>query len=143
MAKAAGRGPIIIFTADRRLSEPNWIQDYFPGVWQTALGMYPPLSTRIAQLHKATDREVSVFPFPVPRDMNDLFFGAGWHTPRLYIKPEFLKNISTFAWSDRNHVRQGLECLSSDLETGRWQQQYRGLDQRQEIDFGYRFLVAV
>ena len=143
MARTVGKGPIIALTADRRQSESNWIKDYFPGVWDTGLRMYPPLQTRVAQLHRATGKQIKVESFPIPYDMQDHFFGAGWRTPWLYTHTGFLQNISTFIWSDRCHVSEGVARLSSDLASGKWYKQYANIESRTDLDFGYKFLIAV
>ncbi len=143
MARTVGKGPIITLTADRRQSESNWIRDYFPGVWETAIKMYPPLQMRIAQLCRATGKQIHIESFHIPYNIKDLFFGAGWRTPRLYTQTGFLQNISAFIWSERRHVSEGMARLSSDLESGKWCKQYANFESRADLDFGYKFLIAV
>jgi hypothetical protein len=48
--------------------------------------------------------------------------------------------MSGFALADPGDVRRGIERLSNDLKSGKWDETYSDLRRQLNFDAGYRFL---
>lgn len=83
-----------------------------------------------------------VHPVPVPHDCVDGFAAAYWRRPRAYLDPRVRAGISLFAQAHPAALRPGLDRLAADLESGRWQRRHQDLLRHEELDLGYRLLVA-
>ena len=142
MNRVAGDGPLIFFTFDYRQIDRLWLGDYFPALWEDAVQSLPPLEDIASKIKAVTSRSVEITPFLLPPDLVDMFLAAGWQQPQVYLDPAVRAGMSIFQLSDTSGVEQGLDRLRSDLEHGRWDQQYGSLRSLHEIDAGYRFLRA-
>ncbi len=81
-------------------------------------------------------------PIPIPHDCADGFLGAFWARPEAYLDPAVRAGMSTLAAADPKVVATGLARLAADLDSGEWDARFgrlRGLD---ELDLGYRLVVA-
>jgi hypothetical protein len=79
---------------------------------------------------------------PVPHDCRDGFYTAYWRRPVAYLDPEVRAGISVLASRTPEETAPGLERLQADLESGAWAEQHADLLEREELDLGYRLLVA-
>jgi hypothetical protein len=79
---------------------------------------------------------------PIPHDCVDGFFHAYWRRPEAYLDPEVRAGISAFALLAPEQVEDGLARLSADLGSGAWQRRNAALLELDELDLGYRLLVA-
>ena len=75
-------------------------------------------------------------------DCTDGFMGAFWRRPESYLDPSVRAGISTFPRLDQSVVRAGLEVLLQELQSGRWAERNRNLLDLEELDLGYRLVVA-
>ncbi|MBW4636238.1 MAG: methyltransferase domain-containing protein [Iphinoe sp. HA4291-MV1] len=132
---------IVLLTFDIRFAEKIWLYDYFPFLWEDAL-RFLPLNELINLIKANTKRYVEAIPFLLPYDLSDLFAGAAWRRPELYIQPEVRAGISSFALADQSLVKQGVKTLTADLNSGKWDVKYGNIRQLTEMDIGYRFLRA-
>ena len=119
---------VVIFTFDPDFFETAWIWDYVP---IEADG--PSLELRAEALG------AEVRPVPVPHDCRDGFFHAFWRRPRAYLDPVVRANISIFAKVDAD---EGIERLRADLDSGEWERKHGHVLALDELDCGYRLLVA-
>jgi ubiquinone/menaquinone biosynthesis C-methylase UbiE len=142
MARVAGSGTILIFTFDPRACDRPWMADYFPSIWDRAFEVFPPLSEIVSLLEAVTHRRAEIKLFLLPHDVTDLFFGAGWRRPEIYLKEEIRANMSAFALADPEAVKVGITRLSSDLASGEWRRQHGAILGTDMLDVGYRFLKA-
>lgn len=86
---------------------------------------------------------VEVTPVPIPSDCVDGFLGAFWARPAAYLDPTVRAGISSFMREElAQAVKAGLERLSADLASGRWEARYGGLRAADALDVGYRLVVA-
>jgi ubiquinone/menaquinone biosynthesis C-methylase UbiE len=143
MARICSTGPIVWFTFDPRQSEYPWFNDYFPGIWQNAFEIVPPLEDVCSLLETRTRRHVDVTPWSVPHNLQDCFMAAGWRTPEMYLDPEVRACISAFAVARPGTLEDGLLRLQHDVTNGTWKTRYGCLLERETVDWGYRFLKAV
>ncbi len=111
--------------------EPFWLtRDYFPEIIAMDRKIFP----RLQQLGDCFARVA------IPADCQDGFFAAYWKRPEAYLDKRVRDCMSTFARI--KNLDKGLKRLAQDLESGAWQQRNSDLMQRQELDAGYRLLIA-
>jgi hypothetical protein len=67
---------------------------------------------------------------------------AYWRRPEAYLDPIVRANISVFSLVPAGAVAAMVAALSADLESGAWAERHAGLLEREELDLGYRVLVA-
>ena len=127
----------VIFTWDPTHLARFWFtRDYLPEAVALDAG-FATLEATLTLLGAAT-----VEPIPVPHDCRDGFFAAYWRRPEAYLDPDVRAGISGFGILEENVVERALELLAEDLESGEWyrrNEQLLGLD---ELDLGYRLVVA-
>jgi hypothetical protein len=83
-----------------------------------------------------------VIPLLVPRDMQDGVLGAYWCRPEAYLEPAVRANCSGLALADPAVVARGVAALEADLASGEWERRHADLAELDEIDLGYRLVVA-
>jgi len=142
MARVCGTGPIVWLTFDPREASRPWLADYFPAIWDGAFSVFPPIADVCEKMAEATGRNVEAIPFLVPWDLEDCFMAAGWRRPQMYLDHEVRACMSAFALADGDTVNHGLQQLTSDLQTGKWNSTYSDLVSQDVVDWGYRFLKA-
>lgn len=79
---------------------------------------------------------------PVPADCRDGFFAAYWKRPEAYLDADVRRSISALALLDDAVLASGLARLADDLASGAWADRNQDLLARDEMDFGYRLVVA-
>jgi hypothetical protein len=129
---------IVIFTWDPTVFQTFWlVSEYLPQA--AALD-----DARAVPVHRLTALlgETRVEPVPVPHDCTDGFAAAFWRRPEAYLDPRIRSGISMLAQTGDEALQPGLDRLASDLRSGRWHERYRDLLEREDLDAGYRLLVA-
>lgn len=81
-------------------------------------------------------------PVPIPHDCRDGFMHAYWRRPHAYLDPQVRAGISVFRLLDPNEVESAMAKLAADLESGEWQRRNGELLDLDELDLGYRLVVA-
>jgi SAM-dependent methyltransferase len=112
------------------------VRDYLP----EAAGrdaQLPTLATVLENLASTTTE-----PLPVPADCTDGFFGAYWRRPHAYLDPIVRGAISGLALLDGSVVAAAMKRLESDLASGEWLARYSELKALEDVDLGYRLVVA-
>jgi len=142
MARICRAGPIVWFTLDPRREELPWLRNYFPELHEQGLKVFRPLEEVCHLLEARAKRQITAIPWPVPNDLQDCFWAAGWRRPEMYLDPEIRASISLFALADPAALADGLSMLERDLADGTWRAKYGAILQRQAIDWGYRLLIA-
>jgi SAM-dependent methyltransferase len=79
---------------------------------------------------------------PIPHDCRDGFFHAYWRRPEAYLDPEVRRAISIFQLLPAGEVERAIAALRADLESGEWHRRHADLLDRDELDLGYRLIVA-
>jgi SAM-dependent methyltransferase len=128
------RGPVVILTFDPA-HRGCWLTDYLPALVALDEQQMPPLSFYGEHLG-----EVEIAPVPVPRDCSDSFLYAFWARPQAYLDPRLRRGSSSF-WAIPD-VGAGLARLEADLASGKWSRLHAGLADLNELDCGYRLIVA-
>jgi SAM-dependent methyltransferase len=128
---------LVIFTWDHQVTGAFWLVDYIPAILEFDSRIEVPIAW-LCETLKTTD----VRPVPVPHDCVDGFLGAFWRRPEMYLDPAVRAGISTLSRIDQSAVKAGLELLLEDLQSGAWLERYGYLMELEELDVGYRLLVA-
>lgn len=128
------RSRIVILTWDPE-APGFWLTDYFPEILAIDQRIFPSMEELQRELGRITVMEV-----PIPHNCVDGFLGAYWRRPMSYLDPRVRTAISTF--SKLSDVETGLAGLQRDLASGRWKQQYGDVLSKEELDLGYRLVVA-
>jgi SAM-dependent methyltransferase len=134
----------VVFHFDMDVVRTYWLTDYFPESVAFDLARTPTIPAVVAALGGGPggSRPVRVEVLPVPRDCSDGFMAAYWHRPEAYLDAEVRAGISSFALLDDEVLAPGLGRLRADLESGAWHERNAAMLRREEIDAGYRLLVA-
>ncbi len=135
LARAARRR-VVILTCDLDAAAGFWLVDeYFPEI----LAGDRPIFPSQGELRRALGR-IAVHDVPIPRDCSDGFLGAYWARPEAYLDAGVRSAISGFA--KLRDVEPGLARLRADLASGAWERRYGALRAREQLDLGYRLVVA-
>ena len=130
---------VVILTWDQSVSERRFwmLRDYLPEIIASERARCPDLAAIEAVLGPCR-----VEPVPIPADCTDGFFAAYWKRPEAYLDPRVRDSISCFAQADQRMVDAAVAHLARDLASGAWAERYRSLLGLDEIDLGYRLVVA-
>jgi SAM-dependent methyltransferase len=127
---------VVLLSWDPSFARRTWLYDYFPFVADEET-TFPSLADQAGAL-----RATRVTAVPVPHDCRDGFYNAFWRRPDAYLDPEVRAGISVLASRTPEETAPGLERLRADLESGAWAEPHAELLEREELDLGYRLLVA-
>jgi SAM-dependent methyltransferase len=136
--RRVARRRIVILTWDHEVIRDFWLlREYLPEALAVDLKMAVPVQRLAALLGGAR-----VEPMPVPHDCTDGFAAAYWRRPEAYLDPVVRAGISMLARTGEARLRPGLERLDADLRSGRWHENHADLMHRDELDLGYRLVIA-
>ncbi|TCT25456.1 ubiquinone/menaquinone biosynthesis C-methylase UbiE [Melghiribacillus thermohalophilus] len=137
------KGKAVIFTLDPRLCPHDcWLLDYFEPLLKDAYTIHPPVKDLVRLAEEKFGRTAEISPFPLPHDLVDLFFFAGWKNPELYLNEFFQKGTSPLAKGQQEMVSECLNRLRNDLENGNWHKKYGEIIHLNEYDCGHFFLLV-
>ena len=128
------RGPVVLLTFDPK-HHGCWLTDYLPELVTLDEGQMPAMED-----YPRWMGPVDVIPVPVPHDCSDGFLYAYWRRPHAYLDPRIRQGMSSF-WRIQG-AEAALERLAEDLGSGAWDAKYGGLMDLNELDTGYRLVVA-
>jgi SAM-dependent methyltransferase len=132
--RRVARRRAVVFTFDIAMSNAGWIvRDY--------LDRFPEQGMSIEELAEPLGAQ-RIVPVPVPHDCRDGFFHAYWRRPEAYLDPQVRAGISVFRLLPPDYVEAAMERLRADLESGEWTRRNAGILDREEMDLGYRLLIA-
>jgi ubiquinone/menaquinone biosynthesis C-methylase UbiE len=143
MDRVCNGGRIVILTADVRLAESYWFNDYFPDLFDNNLLRFQPLQDLVVRLRRVSRRRIRISPLHIPDDFADLFCGAAWNRPQACFCPTFRSCWSSLTSVSQRSVEAALRRLANDLETGEFQRRYPYLQRRREMDLGIRILTLL
>src|ERR1700674_922237 len=126
---------VVILTWDPG-AEGFWlVRDYFPEILAIDQQIFPSM-----ELLSAVFGPIDVQPLPIPGDCVDGFLGAYWQRPEAYLDEEVRAGISTFG--RLKSIDTQLERLERDLTSGNWERRNGELRHCQDLDVGYRLVIA-
>jgi hypothetical protein len=132
--RRVARERVVIFTWDPEHSGFWLVQQYFPEILEMDRPAFPSLHEIKTLIGPAVSSAI-----PVPADCSDGFLGAYWQRPAHYLDTHVRAAISTFSKFDS---AAGLSRLRRDLDDGTWLSKNATLQNLQELDIGYRLVVA-
>lgn len=141
MTRTCPSGRLVIFTCDPRLSQVNWLSEYFPEIIRKRYDTYGDIFKVMQIFEETTCRKVALIEFPVPHDISDKFFGSGWRRPDIYLIDKMRNSMSPFALAPEALIEKGVSKLKDDMESGAWVEKYGYLLDLNSYDLGYRFIV--
>jgi SAM-dependent methyltransferase len=127
------RHRVALFTWDPQ-SDGSWLNDYFPHLVDADRLRFP----RLTALQEILG-EIETIAVRIPHDCTDGFMGAYWRRPSAYLDPGVRGAISSLANAASS---VSLATLADDLNTGDWERKHGHVLKYQEIDLGYRLVVA-
>ncbi len=130
-------GPVVLFVRDPR-RPAWWLHHYFPVSRRLEARRETPLD----ELARLLGRPLEVIPVPVPADCADGFNGAYWRRPRAYLDPRVWRPMSALALIPDADREEGMHRLRADLDSGEWHRRWGHLLGLDELDLGYRVVVA-
>lgn len=131
----ATRRRIVLLTWDPEAPGFWLVDDYVPELLAHDRRVFPPMSAFANAWGK-----IEVIPVPVPADCCDGFLGAYWRRPRAYLDPAVRGAMSSFARVP--DIQERMRQLRVDLDSGSWERRNRRLLDSDELDLGYRLVVA-
>jgi SAM-dependent methyltransferase len=136
--RRVARGPVVMFGGcEPELNTSWWLHDYFPATRRLVFARtYPP--ERIA----AVLGPVTLIPVPIPADCVDGFEAAYWRRPDALLDPAVWAATSALSMISEAERSAGLARLAADLASGTWLATYGHLLEQDELDLGYRVIVA-
>jgi SAM-dependent methyltransferase len=138
LRRVAPRRQVVFTWASDAQSRYWFIDEYLPCV--TAFDEGYPTAPAIAAALPGS----RILELPIPADCTDGFFAAYWRRPDAYLDPGVRASISTFALGilEPALVHDGLACLAADLDSGAWHERHADLLDLDQLDVGYRLVVA-
>ena len=133
MARVARR--LVVFQFDAQAFPETWlVRDYLPE-FHRLIGP-PTLAERAA----AIGARVEVV--PIPWDCRDGFLHAHWRRPEAYLDERVRRGASVWSLLGPEIEARAVARLRADLESGAWHARNAELLELDELDLGYRLLVA-
>jgi SAM-dependent methyltransferase len=135
LARVAERQVLVSWDLDA--TSAYWLcRDYLPEIAELAAT----LSTVDDVVAVLDVRDVRVL--PVPRDCADGVMGAHWSDPEAYLDPTSRGAMSGLALLDPDVVEVAMARLADDLADGTWLARNEQLAELDELDAGFRLVVA-
>jgi SAM-dependent methyltransferase len=135
--RRVARRRVVVLHWDQPVTERFWLlRDYLPQAVAYDRARWLPVDEVAAALQTTDIRTV-----PVPHDCQDGFAAAYWRRPHAYLDPVVRAGISCLAPLE-DELAPGLARLRADLDSGAWQQRNAALLELEELDCGYRLVVA-
>lgn len=129
---------LVIHTWDPAAAEQYWlINNYLPEICALDSQRFLPMEELRAKFSSTRVIEV-----PIPFDCSDGFMGAYWRRPEAYFDEKVKKGISSFQQIPQFALEKGLSKLRADLDSGHWRKHYADIMEKEELDLGYRLIVA-
>jgi SAM-dependent methyltransferase len=135
--RRVARRRVVLFNAQPQMVADSWlVRDYLRGF----AGLVPPDYSLEQTLEALGGGHLE--PVPIPHDCRDGFMHAYWRRPHAYLDPRVRAGISVFGLLDPAEVDQMVATLAADLDSGEWERRNGALLQLDELDLGYRLVVA-
>jgi ubiquinone/menaquinone biosynthesis C-methylase UbiE len=112
-------GSFVIFTGLAEQMRHYWLCHYFPEMMTRSIETMPTGSRIRSALFRSGFKSVTVAPFYVTNELQDLFLYSGKDRPELYLDSAVRANISSFAHlASPAELQKGLARLTADLQNG-------------------------
>jgi len=127
----------VLVTWDPSVTDRFWlVREYLPEIAAADAGL-----ATMAAITACLD-VVAVEPLLVPADCRDAFLGAHWRRPEAYLDPAVRAANSAMALLPAEVVEPAMAHLADDLADGSWAARHAHLLDLDELDLGYRLVIA-
>jgi SAM-dependent methyltransferase len=134
--RRVARRRAVLFQHDPAFGERFWmVRDYLPTFRRRLHGR------RLEEMMWPLG-DMELRPFPLPHDCRDGFLAAHWRRPHAYLDPAVRAGISVFSLLPGDEVARAVAQLRDDLESGAWERRNADILDRDELDLGFRVVVA-
>jgi SAM-dependent methyltransferase len=134
--RRVARRRAVLFQHEPAVAERFWLtRDYLPTFLRRLRGKV------LADMMRPLG-EVELRPVPIPHDCRDGFLAAHWRRPHAYLDPAVRAGISVFAMLPEDEVATAITRLRADLDSGEWERRNADILDREELDLGFRVVVA-
>jgi SAM-dependent methyltransferase len=134
--RRVARRRAVLFQHEPQVGAQFWLaRDYLPTFLRRLEGK------RLPEL-MAPLGDVELRPVPIPHDCADGFLGAFWRRPEAYLDARVRAGISVFRLLPEDEVEAAVRALRADLESGAWARRNADILEREELDLGFRVVVA-
>jgi hypothetical protein len=131
------RRRVVLFNAQPHSVADSWlVRDYLHGF----MGLVPDDYSLEQTLDSLGGGRMETV--PIPHDCRDGFMHAYWRRPHAYLDPQVRAGISVFGLLPVRQVDDMVARLAVDLDSGEWERRNGALLELDELDLGYRLLVA-
>jgi len=136
LARVSRRQVVLTWDVEFYASNFWFVRDYVPEMseWERSVAT---LDTA-----RALMEPTRIEPVPVPHDCTDGFGGAYWRRPEAYLDPEVRASISGLALMTDGIAGRAVKRLEADLRSGAWHERNAELLDLDELDVGYRLVIA-
>jgi len=136
LARVSGRQIVLTWDAGHYASNFWLLRDYLPemAAWERTVATFE----AVRELMEPAGVEA----VPVPHDCLDGFGGAYWRRPEAYLDPQVRASISGLALLEAGTAERAMQRLRADLESGRWHDRNADLLDLDQLDLGFRLLIA-
>jgi SAM-dependent methyltransferase len=139
MSRVAPRRVVLSFEPEVHSS--FWLlHEYLPVAY--SLARQGPSLDEVAAAVSTDGAAVRIETVPIPADCVDGFNWAYWRRPERYLDPSVRAAISGLARLAPSELEPGLARLDEDLRSGRWAETHADLLERDEVDGGFRLVIA-
>lgn len=136
LRRVAARQVLLVF--EPAFTSTLWMLEFWPEALALQTEREAPTVAEVAAHLTAPTVEV----VPVPHDCLDGFGGAFWARPERYLDPEVQAGISSLSQLSPVDRERGTARLAAALASGEWDERFGALRDQDEIDLGYRLVVA-
>lgn len=145
--RRVARRRVVVLTWDRLGGAGFWlVRDYIAENYAWDSRRFRPIADIAAVLAAPSPAgpawDVRIELLPILHDCADGFLGAYWRRPEAYLDPRVRASMSNFSMPGAPPVDEGLTRLAADLESGTWHDRYSDLLALDELDVGYRLVIA-
>jgi len=137
MARVATRRAVIL-TVDPQAFGGFWLFRYIPHLAFLESVRHPAIS----DVRDALGGDTRVETIPIPADCRDSLLGAYWRRPSMYLDRRVRQRIPLLAEIGDDDLLDGLRRLSEDIASGAWEASYGWTESLDQLDLGYRLVVA-
>ena len=131
------RNRVVLFLRDPEVARSWWLHEYFPATARLVASRETTLTEVAAVLGS-----LEVIPVPIPAHCADGFEAAYWRRPRAYLDPDLWPSMSALTLIPDADRERGMRRLRADLDSGEWRRRWGHLLALDELDLGYRVVIA-
>ena len=141
--KRVARRRVVVFSFDPAEWDRLWLNtEYLPCARRIVPERYRKKGVWEGELRELLPGDLRVEPIPIPHDCADGFYGSFWRRPAAYLDPLVRNCISVFSRLPEAELAGGLAALRRDLESGAWEERHADLLRLDELELGYRLVIA-